>query len=69
MVAVSENSAEAGLNTEPDSASRAVVPVMMVRRQPLVFRQVDHLGAAACVLYLRRFSRSRSKMITFSFIE
>ncbi len=68
MVAVSEKSAEAGLKIEPDSASSAVVPVMMVR-DSRSFSDRLITSASGVVLYFLRFSRSRSKLITFSFIE
>ena len=56
------------MKIEPDSASSAVVPVMMVR-DSRSFSDRLITSASGVVLYFRRFSRSRSKLITFSFIE
>ena len=68
MVNTSGNSAGPPMKRAPDSASSAVEPVITVRLSRS-FSDRLMIWRSGVRRYLARFSRSRSKVMTFSFIE
>ncbi len=68
MVKTSGNSTGPPKIRAPASASSAVEPVIRVRDRRS-FSDRSMTSRSGMRRYLRRFSRSRSKVMTFSFIE